>query len=72
MSISVVKSVSFNNPTLFADSFNNSNKIGITQGNPNIAVRIWLLPVLAPMADMNVNTVEKPIPAINIDNKNNG
>ena len=70
--ISVVKSVSFNKPKLLADNFKSSNNTGTTQGNPRIAVNMWLLPVLAPMADMNENMEAKPIPANKIVNRNNG
>ena len=70
--MSVVKSVSLINARLLAESFNNSSNTGMTQGKPKIAVSIWLLPDLAPMAAINVNIEENPTLARKSVNANNG
>lgn len=61
INISVVQAVSLISANEFADNLSNSNNTGITHGNPNIAVNIWLLPDFAPKAEIKVNIEENPI-----------
>ncbi len=68
ISLSILPFVS--NPKADEDNFININKIGITTGNPKIAIKVALLLDFEAMAEINVNVIENPILPRKIANQN--